>query len=348
MLATTTDADRQARTRNRCNGEGYESVALIPLRIGDQRLGLLQLNDHQKGRFSLETILLWERLADYLAVALSKFRAEEALRESEARLRQAAEFDEAALKSLGEGLYTVDTQGLVTSMNPSAEELFGWSFAELRGKKMHDLTHHHYRDGRPFPSSECAGFQVLTTGRPLKNHEDAFIRKDGTFFDVNYSIAPMRDTDGQITGLVVVFSDVTVMKQAEEALRESEATVPRAGRRNSAVGLDGESGRRDLLVQPALVSIHRNHARADGRLGLAVGTRSERTPQSAGTLEALYRYRRSFRHGVPVAGSGWRLPPLPDARNALARHARTSGALVRHQHRHQRAATRGSRAASAG
>ncbi len=216
LLATTTDADRQARTRNRCNGEGYESVALIPLRIGDQRLGLLQLNDHQKGRFSLETILQWERLADYLAVALSKFRAEEAL-------RQAAEFDEVALKSLGEGLYTVDTQGLVTSINPAGEELFGWSFAELRGKKMHDLTHHHYRDGRPFPSSECAGFQVLTTGRPLKNHEDAFIRKDGTFFDVIYSIAPMRDTTGQITGLVVVFSDITEIKRAQEALRQSES-----------------------------------------------------------------------------------------------------------------------------
>jgi PAS domain S-box-containing protein len=48
-------------------------------------------------------------------------RAEEAL-------RRAAEFDEAVLKSLGEGLFTMDTNGLVTSMNPAAEELFGWSF----------------------------------------------------------------------------------------------------------------------------------------------------------------------------------------------------------------------------
>jgi hypothetical protein len=47
----------------------------------------------------------------------------------------------------------------------------------MRGKKMHDLTHHHYRDGRPFPSSECVGLQVLTNGQPLKNYEDVFIRK---------------------------------------------------------------------------------------------------------------------------------------------------------------------------
>jgi PAS domain S-box-containing protein len=143
-------------------------------------------------------------------------------KEMEAALRRSAAFDEAALKSLGEGLYTIDGQGLVTYMNPAAEELFGWTFAELHGRKMHDATHHRYRDGRPFPSSECAGFQVLAHGRPLKNHEDVFIRKDGTFFDVMYSIAPLHDDAGGITGLVVVFSDITERKRAETALQESE------------------------------------------------------------------------------------------------------------------------------
>lgn len=77
LLASTTEADRQARTRNRCNGEGYESVALIALRSGDECLGLLQLNDRRKGLFSLEALEVWERLADHLSTALAKFRAEE-------------------------------------------------------------------------------------------------------------------------------------------------------------------------------------------------------------------------------------------------------------------------------
>jgi len=79
LLAATSAGDRQSRTRNRCNGEGYESVALIPLHLGTKCLGLLQLNDRSKGRFKLETITLLERLAGYLAVALAKFRAEEQL-----------------------------------------------------------------------------------------------------------------------------------------------------------------------------------------------------------------------------------------------------------------------------
>jgi GAF domain-containing protein len=77
LIATTTDADRQTRTRNRCNGEGYESVALLALRVGDNRLGLLQLNDKRKNMFTLEKIQMWERIADSLAVALSRTIAEE-------------------------------------------------------------------------------------------------------------------------------------------------------------------------------------------------------------------------------------------------------------------------------
>ncbi len=60
LLVSTTEADRQAHTRNRCNGEGYESVALIALHVGNSTLGLLQLNDKRKNMFTLEMIQLWE------------------------------------------------------------------------------------------------------------------------------------------------------------------------------------------------------------------------------------------------------------------------------------------------
>ncbi|MFA5117269.1 MAG: PAS domain S-box protein [Candidatus Omnitrophota bacterium] len=87
LLASTTEADRQARTRNRCNGEGYESVALLPLRAGNERLGLLQLNSRRKGMFSAESIAFWEHLSGYLSVGLAKLRVDDALRESEQRYR---------------------------------------------------------------------------------------------------------------------------------------------------------------------------------------------------------------------------------------------------------------------
>ncbi|MBI4975887.1 MAG: GAF domain-containing protein [Spirochaetes bacterium] len=87
LLATTTDAERQARTRNRCNGEGYESVALVALRNGGETIGLIQINDHRKNRFTAEFIGMLERMADSLAVALTQRSVEKALRESEAMLQ---------------------------------------------------------------------------------------------------------------------------------------------------------------------------------------------------------------------------------------------------------------------
>jgi len=82
LLASTTEADRQARTRNRCNAEGYESVALIPLRSGSEIIGLVQLNDHRPNRFTLDLIHFFEGLSASIGIALERKRAEEALRES--------------------------------------------------------------------------------------------------------------------------------------------------------------------------------------------------------------------------------------------------------------------------
>jgi PAS domain S-box-containing protein len=143
---------------------------------------------------------------------------------ADAALRKTRDFDEAIMQNMGEGLYTVDAQGLVTSMNPAAEKLFGWTFEELRGRKMHDLTHSKHPDGSPFPSEECAGLQVLRNGATLSNHEDVFLRKDGTFFDVLYSSSPLREA-GQITGLVVVFRDVTIQKREAELRNRLAAIV---------------------------------------------------------------------------------------------------------------------------
>ena len=146
-------------------------------------------------------------------------------KQAEDTLRGAMEFDEAVMSNMGEGLYTVDKQGLVTKMNPAAEKLLGWTLEELRGKKMHDVTHYKHPDGSPFPAEECAGLQVLREGKALKDFEDSFIRKDGGFFPVSYSSSPLLDHDGEIVGLVVVFQDITERKQAQEALRQNQAQL---------------------------------------------------------------------------------------------------------------------------
>jgi len=86
-------ANRSARprVRNHCTREGYESVALIPLRVGKQSFGLVQLNDKQPNRFTPEGVALLERMTDSLALAISHRRDQAAREVSEERFRRLLE-----------------------------------------------------------------------------------------------------------------------------------------------------------------------------------------------------------------------------------------------------------------
>lgn len=70
LLASTSEKQRQGRTRNRCNSEGYESVALIPLHSVSETLGLLQLNDSRKNIFTPMMISVIEAIANAIGIGL--------------------------------------------------------------------------------------------------------------------------------------------------------------------------------------------------------------------------------------------------------------------------------------
>ncbi len=79
LLASTTEDDRQSRTRNRCNGEGYESVALIPVRVDANCHGLLQLNDRRQNQFTLEEICFLEGVAVSIGLLFGMTKATDKL-----------------------------------------------------------------------------------------------------------------------------------------------------------------------------------------------------------------------------------------------------------------------------
>ena len=77
----------KSHARNRCNNAGYESVALIPLRLGKNIFGLIQFNDKRKGFFKEYFIDILERICGSIAIALSQRHTAEKLGENEARYR---------------------------------------------------------------------------------------------------------------------------------------------------------------------------------------------------------------------------------------------------------------------
>ena len=157
--------------------------------------------------------LLWQRS--------QRRKAQTQLVRSFGQLHASEERFRSAMQNVASGLYTLDPQGLVTYVNPSAEAMFQWTNAELLGKKMHDVTHYKHPDGTAFPASDCPGLQVLTKGIELREYQDVFIRKDGSFFPVVFSASPIKRGDETI-GVVVGFRDDTLRREAERAIRESE------------------------------------------------------------------------------------------------------------------------------
>ena len=104
---------------------------IIPGR--DRPFGVLGAHTVKRRAFNKDDIHFLESVANVLSEAIERKRTEQALRESEEQLRLALQFNQAVIANMGEGLYVLDTRGLVTYINPIAERLFGWSSAELAG-----------------------------------------------------------------------------------------------------------------------------------------------------------------------------------------------------------------------
>ncbi len=124
------------------------------------------------------------------------------------------------LNSIGDGVISTDMQGRVTRINPVAEKLTGWTLKKAKGKQLATVFNIvHAQTGKP---ADNPVEKVLASGKVvgLANHTE-LIAKDGSKCQIADSGAPIRNTKGNITGVVLVFRDVT----EEYRLREQYRTL---------------------------------------------------------------------------------------------------------------------------
>ena len=206
LLASTTDTDRQARTRNRCNGVGYESVALIPLRSGRETYGLLQFNDRQTGRFTEQSISLLRWAAENIAIFLAKKQAEEELRHSREQYRNLVE-------NMDDIVFSTDTCGLFTYISPTLHT-FGYTPGELIGKVFYTLKH----PDEPDAMREMFSRVLEGSAEP---GEFRILDKDGITHVIHVSCRRVQAGD-TVTGVTGVITDVTGQRRTEEQLRMAQ------------------------------------------------------------------------------------------------------------------------------
>lgn len=140
--------------------------------------------------------------------------AEEKLRASEELVRTIAE-------NSTQGMAMMDERGYCTYANRAWLEMTGFTAEEIGSAPLHDLVHHHYPDGRPFPMHECPIDRALPENFDVRAHEDLFFRKDGSSFPVTVAASPIFK-DGKPIATVLEVRDVTEARRAEQALRQSE------------------------------------------------------------------------------------------------------------------------------
>jgi len=137
------------------------------------------------------------------------------------QLQEREEWFRTTLTSLGDAVIATDQRGCVTFLNPVAEQLMRISLAQAHGKDVLDV----------FPIFN------ETTGQPVENPirkvlEHGFIvglanhtvlqHPDGPRTPIEDSAAPIRDSRGKLTGVVMVFRDATHERKSQEVLRKTE------------------------------------------------------------------------------------------------------------------------------
>lgn len=145
-------------------------------------------------------------------------QVEEQLRETDKRLRDANEQLQMLIQSSPLAIYTRDPNGLLTNWNPAAEKMYGWKAADVLGKPLPSVP------DESRGSSDGLRARLLA-GESFIKHEARRRKRDGTPIDIDAFLGPLKDAAGNINGIIAMVADITERKQAEKALRDSEAEL---------------------------------------------------------------------------------------------------------------------------
>jgi PAS domain S-box-containing protein len=132
--------------------------------------------------------------------------------------KRAEQVHAAVLENMSEGLYVVDREGRLLTMNAAAARLLGWTQEDLLGRVMHNVIHYQRANGTPLAVEDCELSKAYRHGLQARDY-DAFTHKNGSILPVSYSVSPLRE-HGSTEGAVVVFREVTAELMPQEDARD--------------------------------------------------------------------------------------------------------------------------------
>ena len=144
--------------------------------------------------------------------------------QTEEALRLATRQRELILESVGDGIYGIDTDGMVSFINQTAAAALGYTPEQLTGHDMHEIVRHSRSDGTTYSRETSPIFTAMRCSEPVRVRGELFWRKDGSSIPVEYSASPILE-HGETRGVVVVFQDVSERLRLEQMKDEFISTV---------------------------------------------------------------------------------------------------------------------------
>lgn len=124
------------------------------------------------------------------------------------------------LSAVGDGIYSINSDGLATYVNPAAARMLGWEVDQMIGKNIHRIHHHSHADGSHYPVEDCPIYKAVHDGLVHEGQQEVFWRRDGSMFPVEFTSTPVI-SGGSIIGSVVVFRDITERQMTQQRLQSA-------------------------------------------------------------------------------------------------------------------------------
>ncbi len=231
---------------------------------------------------------------------------EVALRESQEAIRRHREWLRVTLDSIGDAVITTDTQGKITFINPVAVTLTGWPPEEAAGREVESVFP--IINEKTRAPAENIPQRVLREGCVLKlANNTALITRDGREIPIEDSAAPIKDSAGKVSGVVLVFHDVTQKRRAQDALRKSHVELELRVQERTAKLQESESRLRSLASE--LIN-----AQETERKRIA----HELHDSLAAQLAAIkYRVEQRFNHAEPAENPKTLQETIQDIQSAI-------------------------------
>jgi len=214
LLELPASSDPRLNPRNLCIHQSYASVALVPIRVNQQIVGLLQLNDRRKGQFNLDAIYALEAITRHIGEALVRKQMEENLRESEQKLSSILN----NIKDVIWSLSLPDRSLLYVS--PSVEKMYGRPAEEFVKKPSLWQETIHPDDQH---LAEKALAQLYKEG--AAERESRIVRPDGSIVWIHDKLQLIYNENHIPVRIEGIASDITDRKQAEETLKKRLAEL---------------------------------------------------------------------------------------------------------------------------